>query len=115
MSAVPTQGTRSEVECFQRSSQFTASSRAVSRHRSGELRTQKLKSHLVGTQGLNALPLKPAVGKYIAIDATLTARDFSLAYFYISGPFTCIFPKPLPIFLVLAAVVNTWFLFRPAE
>ena len=44
--------------------------------RSGELRTQKLKSHLVRTQSLNVLPFKPGVGQYIAIHATLTARDF---------------------------------------
>ena len=30
--------------------------------------------------------------------ATLTARGFFLANFYPSGPFTCIFPKPLPRF-----------------
>ena len=77
--------------------------------RSGKLRTQKLKSHLVRTQSLNVLPLKPGVGQYIAIHATLTARDFFLAYFYPSGPFTCIFSKPLPISPVLA-VANTWFL-----
>ena len=64
--------------------------------RSGELRTQKLKSHLVRTQSLNVLPLKPGVGQYIAIHATLTARDFFLAYFYLSGPFTCIFSKTFP-------------------
>ena len=82
--------------------------------RSGELQTQKLKSHLVRTQCLNILPLKPGVGQYIAIHATLTARDFFLAYFYPSGPFTCILPKPLPTFPVLA-MANTWFLCRPAE
>ena len=66
-----------------------------------ELRTQKLKSHPVGTQSLNVLPLKPEVGQYIVMHATLTARDFVLAYFYPSGPFTYIFfPKPLPIFFV---------------
>ena len=47
---------------------------------------------------LNGLPLKPGVGQYISIHATLTSKDFVLAYFYPSGPFTCIFPKPLPIF-----------------
>ena len=73
---------------------------------SGELRTQKLKSHLVRTQSLNILPLKPGVGHSIAIHATHNARDFFLAYFYPSGPFTCIFSKPLPIFPVLA-VTNT--------
>ena len=64
----------------------------------GELRTQKLKSYLVRTQSLNVLPLKPGVGQYIAIHATLTARDFFLAYFSPSGPFTCIFPKTSPNF-----------------
>ena len=59
-------------------------------------------SHLVRTQSLKILPSKPGVGQYIAIHATLTARDFSLVYFYPSGPFTCIFPKPTPIFPVLA-------------
>ena len=68
--------------------------------RSGELRTQKLKSHLVRTQSLNVLPLKPGIGQYIAKHATLTARDFFLAYFYPSGPFTCIFSKPSPDFFL---------------
>ena len=86
----------------------------TTRPRSGELRTQKLKSHLARTQSLNALPFKPGVGQYIAIHATLTARDFFLASFYPSGPFTCIFSKPLLIFPVLV-VANTWFLCRPAE
>ena len=63
--------------------------------RSWKLRTQKLKSHLVRTQSLNFLPLKPGVGRYIAKHAMLTARDFFLAYFYTSGPFTCIFSKNL--------------------
>ena len=40
-----------------------------------ELRTQKVKSHLVRTQSLNVFPLKPGVGQYIAKHATLTARD----------------------------------------
>ena len=66
--------------------------------RSGELRTQKLKSHLVRTRSLNVLPLKPGVGQYIAIHDTLTARDFFLTYFYPSGPFTCIFSKTSPDF-----------------
>ena len=68
--------------------------------RSGELRTQKLKSHLVRTQSLNVLPFKPGVGQYIAVYATLTARDFFLAYFYTSGPFTCIFSKTSPNFFL---------------
>ena len=68
--------------------------------RSGELPTQKLKSHLVRTQSLNVLPFRPGVGQYIAIHATLTARDFFLAYFYPSSPFTCIFSKTSPIFFL---------------
>ena len=79
----------------------------VSECRSGELRMQKLKSYLVRTQSLNVIPVKPGVGQYIAIHATLTARDFFLAYFYTSGPFTCIFSKTSPDY--------TWFLCRPAE
>ena len=66
--------------------------------RGGELPTQKLKSHLVRTQSLNILPLKPGVGQYTAIYATLTARDFFLAYFYPSGSFTCTFSKTSPDF-----------------
>ena len=62
---------------------------------------QKLKSHLVRTQSLNVLPLKPGGDQYIAIHAMLTAKDFFLAYFYPSGPFTCIFSKTSPIFLFL--------------
>ena len=66
---------------------------------SGELRMQKLKSHLMRTQNLMVLPLNSGVGQYIiAMHATLTARDFFLANFYPSGPFNCIFPKPLPSF-----------------
>ncbi len=68
--------------------------------RSGELRMQKLKSHLVRTQSLNVLPFTPGVGQYIAIHATLTARDFFLAYFYPSCPFTCIFSKTSPDFFL---------------
>ena len=67
--------------------------------RSWELPTHKLKSNLMRTQILQVLPLKPGVGQYIAMHATLTARDFFLANFYPSSPFTCIFsPKSLPIF-----------------
>ena len=75
--------------------------------RSGELRTQKLKSHLVRTQSLNVLPLKPGVGQYVAIHATLTARNFFLANFYPSGPFTCIFFQNLSLVFTVLAVANT--------
>ena len=75
--------------------------------RSEELRTQKLKSHLMRTQSLNVLPLKPGVGHYIAIYATLTAKDFFLAYFYPSGPFTCFFFQNLSRFFPVLAVADT--------
>ena len=63
---------------------------------SRELWTQKLRSHLVRIQSLNVLPLKPGVGQYIAIHVMLAATDFFLAYFYPSGPFTCIFSQTSP-------------------
>ena len=63
--------------------------------RSVELRTQKLKSHLMRTQNLTVLTLERGVGQYIAMHATLTARDLNLANFL---PFQSIhlhfFPKP---------------------
>ena len=64
--------------------------------RSGELRTLKLKSHLLRTQTLRVLPLKPEGCQYIAIHATLPVRDFFPASIYPSGPFTCIFSKTSP-------------------
>ena len=74
------------------------SSLSYTTSRSGELRTQKLQSHLMRTQSLKVLTLKPGIGQYIAMYATITARDFFLANVYPSGPFICIFPKPLPSF-----------------
>ena len=68
--------------------------------RSGELRTHKLKSHLMRTQSLKVVPLKPGVGQYIAMHATLTARDFFLANFYPSCPSICIFFKTSPEFFL---------------
>ena len=59
----------------------------------GELRTQKLKSHMLRTHRLKFFPLKPGEGQYIATRATLDARDFFLANVYPSGPFTCISSK----------------------
>ena len=49
---------------------------SLKRPRSGELRTQKLKFYLMRTQSLKVPPLKPGVGQYIAMHATLTAKDF---------------------------------------
>ena len=63
----------------------------------GELRTQKLKSHLMRIQ---VLPLKPGVGQYTAMHITLTARVFFVANFYPSGPFTNIFSKTSPEFIL---------------
>ena len=74
-------------------------SSATPHPRSWKLRTQKLKSHLLRTQSLNILPLKPGVGQYIAVYATLTARDFSsllISTLPVHSP--AFFPKPLPIF-----------------
>ena len=64
--------------------------------RSGELRTQKLKSHRMRTQSLKVLPFEAGVDRYIVMHTTPTARDFFLANFYPSGPFTCIFSKTSP-------------------
>ena len=64
--------------------------------------------------GLAGEGLKSGVGQYRAVHAMLTARDFFLAYFYPSSPFTCILSKSLPISPLLA-VANTWFLCRPKE
>ena len=94
-----------ELECcvkkmFCYLQRVTVTARAHMIPRSGELRTQKLKSHLVRTQSLNVLPFKPGVGQYIAIHATLTAWEFFLAYFYPSSPFTCIFSKTSPNFFL---------------
>ena len=75
--------------------------------RSRELRTQKLKSHLLRTQSSHVLPLKPGVGQYITIHATLTARDFFRAYFYPFGPVTCICFQNLSRFFLALAVANT--------
>ena len=56
--------------------------------------------------------LLPNSRQYIAIRATLTARDFFLAYFYPSSPFTCIFSKTSPdffffFFFAVLSVANT--------
>ena len=68
--------------------------------RKGVLRTQKLKTHLLRTQSSKILPFKPGAGPYVAIYAAPTARDFFLASFYPSGPFTCIFSKTSPEFFL---------------
>ena len=66
---------------------------------------QKLVSHQVRTQSLNVLPLKPGVGQYIAIHATLTAKDFFLIS-TLPVHSLAFFSKPSPNFFLLA-VANT--------
>ena len=66
--------------------------------RSGELRTEKLKSYLVRTQSLNFLPLKPGIGQYIAMHATLTVRVSYLLISALSVHLPAFFLKYLLIF-----------------
>ena len=68
----------------------------------------EIKAPFVENRELKGSPFKRGASPYIAMHATLTGKKFFLANFYPSGPFTCIFPKPLSIFPVLA-VANTWF------
>ena len=75
--------------------------------RGGELRTQKLKVQFVENTELEGSPFKAWVGQYIAIHATLTARDFFLANFYPFGPFTCIFFQNLSQFFPVLAAART--------
>ena len=56
---------------------------------------------------LNGSPLKPGIGQYIAMHATLTAGDFFLANFHPSGPFTCIFSQNRSRVFPVLAVTNT--------
>ena len=59
--------------------------------RSGEQRTQKVRSYLLRTQNSKVLPLEPGVGQNKAMHATPTARNFFLAIFYHLSPFTGFF------------------------
>ena len=84
--------------------------------RKGELRTQKLKSHLERTHSLSILLLKPVVGQYIAIHAMLTARDFFHSCLFLHfRSFHLHFFQNLSRYFPVLAVTNTWFLCRPAE
>ena len=62
---------------------------------SGVLQMQKRRTHLLGTQSSKVFPLKSGVGQKITLRASLTARDFFLSKFYLFGPFTVTFSKPL--------------------
>ena len=65
----------------------------MSGNSTGELRTHSSK----------VLPLKPGVGQYIAMHATLTVRDFFLANFYPSVHSPAFFQTLSQVFHVLAA------------
>ena len=75
----------------QAKSHLVLSEPAIVEPRSGELRTQKLEFHLSLTFSFKAWSRSVC-----SHNATLTSGDFFLAYFYPSGPFTCIFPKTSP-------------------
>ena len=74
--------------------------------RSGELRTQKLKSYLMKTHSLKVFLLKLGIGQYIAMHATLTVKDFFLANVYLPVHSPAFFSETSPKF---------FFLCRPAE
>ena len=86
--------------------------RTTSGNRSGELRTKKLKSHLLWTRNLKFLPLKPGVGQYIAIHPTPTARDSSLLISTHPVHLPAFFQNLSRVFPVLA-VANTGFCVGP--
>ena len=67
--------------------------------RSGELRTQKLKSRLIRTRSLNVLPLKPGVGQHIA-HAVLLPGISSLLISTLPIHSPAFFPKSLPFFFL---------------
>ena len=76
---------------------------------SGVLWTQKLKTHQLRALSSKVLPFKPGAGLYIAMRAMPTARDFFLANFYPSGPFTFILSKISPeLFLCWLWLVPVW-------
>ena len=53
-----------------------------------------------GDVSLKVPSFKPRAGWYILRHAMPAARDFSLANFYPSSPFTCIFSKTSPKFFL---------------
>ena len=68
---------------------------------------------MMRTQSLKVLPLKPGVGQHIAIHATLTARDFFLANFYLHVHSTAFFSETSPELLPVLGVANTGFSVGP--
>ena len=74
--------------------------------RSGVLRTQKLKTHLLRSQSSKVSLSNPAVGQNIYIYSSPAATDFFRANFYFSYPFTfffSFFQNVSRVFPVLAA------------
>ena len=63
----------------------------------------QIKSHLMRIQSLKVLLLKPEVGQYIAMHATLTAKDFFLANSTLPVHSPAFFPNPSQVFPVLDA------------
>ena len=86
------------ITCRLYSASWSPLQYTVRRPRSGELRTQKWKTHLLRTPSLMGLPLEPWVAQCRAIYATLIAKNFFLANFYPHGPFICIFSETSPEF-----------------
>ena len=60
---------------------------------------RKIRSHLWRIQSSNLVPFKSGIGQYIAMHATLMARDFFCANFYRSVHSPALFPKPVLIFV----------------
>ena len=80
--------------------------------RSGELRTQKLKSHLVRTQSLNVLPVKPGVSQYKPYMLRLLPGISSLLISTFPAHSPAFFQNLSQFFPVLA-VANTVFCVGP--
>ena len=75
--------------------------------RNGQLRTQKLKSHLMRTQSVKVFPLKIGSRSVYCHACYANCRESFLANFYPSGPFTRIFPKNLSQVFPVLAVAHT--------
>ena len=85
--------------------------------RIGELRTQKLKSHLVRTQVLNVLPFKAWSRSECSHACNAYCQGFLPRLFlHFESIHLHFLSKTPPVFFFpVLAVANTWFLSRPAE
>ena len=86
---------------------YPQTTQSFAMNRSGELRKQTLTSHLVRTQGLNVLPLKPGAGQYIAMHTTFTARNFFLGLISTLPVHSPAFFQNLSLVFPVLAVANT--------